>query len=69
MYPPACSIQRLAELQNPGTVRHQAERASQWGHQLQVPGTGRDEAGGIWWAVFGGRNVACDVLQIAGGIG
>jgi len=38
MYAPACPIQRLAE--------------------LQAPGTGRREAGGVWWAVFGGRRVA-----------
>jgi len=45
----ACSIQRLAELEMPGAItRH-----------LQAPGTERREAGGIWWVVFGGWQVAC----------
>jgi len=52
MYTPACSIQRLAELQTPGTGRR----------QLQAPGTMRREAGGVRWVVFGGRYVACSVL-------
>ena len=43
MYTPACSIQRLAE--------------------LQTPGTGRREAGGIWWVVFGGWHVVCRVAD------
>jgi len=43
MYAPACSIQRLAE--------------------LQTPGTGRREAGGVLWAVFGGRHVACSMAD------
>ena len=45
MYAPACMIQRLPE--------------------LQKPGTGRREAGGVWWAVYGGRHVAYDVWQMA----
>ena len=53
MYASACSIQRLAELQTPGTGRS----------QLQSPGAGRREAGGVWWAVFGGRHVACSVAD------
>jgi len=40
-YAPACSIQRLAELQAPGTGR-------------QVAGGGRREAGGRWRVAGGG---------------
>jgi len=58
MYPPACSIQRLAELQKPGTGRH----------QLQAPDSGRSEAGAVWWAVFGRRHVGFGVSQMAGGV-
>jgi len=47
MYAPACMIQRLAE--------------------LQIPGTGRREAGGAWRAVFGGWRAACGVWHVAGG--
>ena len=36
--------------------------------ELQAPGTGTREAGGVWWAVFGGRHVACGVRQMAGGV-
>jgi hypothetical protein len=46
MYAPACWIQRLAE--------------------LQTPGTGRREAGGVRRAVFrGGWRVACGVWHAA----
>ena len=50
MYAPACMIQRLAE--------------------LQMPGTGRREAGGVWRGVFGRRavggvwRVACGRWQV-----
>jgi len=43
MYAPVCSIQRLAELQAPGTRRREA-------------GGGRRVAGGGWLAVYGGWN-------------
>jgi len=43
MYAPACSIQRHAE--------------------LQTPGTGRHEAGGVLWAVFGGWLVVCSMAD------
>jgi hypothetical protein len=36
--------------------------------QLQAPGTGRCEAGGVWWAVFGGRHVAWAVRYMAGNV-
>jgi len=29
--------------------------------ELQTLGTGRHEAGGVWWALFGGQRVACGV--------
>jgi len=45
MYAPECSIQRLAELQAPGTGRH-------------VAGGGRWEAGGGRWEVGGGMGEA-----------
>ena len=48
MYASACSIQRLAE--------------------LQAPGTGRREAGGVWLAVFGGQSVAGGRWRVAGGV-
>jgi len=48
MYASACSIQRLAE--------------------LQAPGTGRCEAGGVWRVVFGGQRVVCGRWQVAGGV-
>jgi len=53
MYTPAYSIQRLVEGKTPGTGRR----------QLQVPGTGRCEAGGVWWVVIGGCHVACSVAD------
>jgi len=31
-----------------------------------MPDTGRREAGGIWWAVFGGRWAECGVWLVAG---
>jgi len=50
MYAPACSIQRLAE--------------------LQTPGTGMREAGGVSRAVYAGgeRRVACGMWQVVGGV-
>jgi len=68
MYPPACSIQRLAELQKPATRRHQLQVPGSRRHQLPAPGTGSREADGVWWAVFGLRHVACGVLEMAGGV-
>jgi hypothetical protein len=47
MYAPACWIQRLAE--------------------LQTPGTGRREAGGVRQAVVGGRRVVCGRWRAAYG--
>jgi len=35
--------------------------------ELQILGTGRREAGGVWWAVIGGRHVASGVWRVAGG--
>jgi len=48
MYLPACTFQRLAELQNPGT--------------------GRREAGCVWWAVFGRWHEECGVWHMAWGV-
>jgi len=53
MSSPAYSIQRLAELQTPGTGRR----------QLQAPGTQRREADSVWWVVFGGRYVMYSVAD------
>jgi hypothetical protein len=36
--------------------------------ELQMPGTGRREAGGVWQAVFGGWWAACGVRRVAGGM-
>jgi len=35
--------------------------------EFQAPGTGRCEAGGVWWVVFGGQRVVCGRWQVAGG--
>jgi hypothetical protein len=49
MYAPACSIQRLAELQVPGTRRRMAGgvRRAVFGGRV---------ACGVWRAAYGGRN-------------
>jgi len=43
MYTPGCSIERLVE--------------------LQKPGTGRREAGGVWWSVFGGQRIVAEIMM------
>ena len=67
MYAPGCSIQRLAELQVPGTGRPEAGggwRVSiQRLAELQAPGTGRHEAAsGGWRVVDGWRRMVAEIM-------
>jgi len=55
MYAPVCSVQRIAELQAPGTRRREAGGGWRGGWRRLV---GRLVAAGGWWVAAGGWWVA-----------
>jgi len=56
MYAPACSIQRLAELQTPGTGRREA--GSVW----RAVFGGRRVACGVWHVAGGRRRMLAEIM-------
>jgi len=56
MYALACSIQRLAELQAPGTGRHEA------GGIWRAVFGGRQAASGVWGVAGGRRRMLAEIM-------